>query len=64
MAKAQNFGKKTHKKYETIGIEQAVGKTVEAVKLGTVQGAYGDEDSVEIFFADGTNAWFVLASED
>ena len=53
-------GEKTHKKYRHVALEEAVGKTVEAVARTGVGGAWGEEPCVMLLFSDGTGHGFVL----
>lgn len=58
-------GKKIHKgEYLRVPVEDTVGKTVEAVGLTTVDGAFGDEPCTVLFFSDGTMHGFVHPADD
>ncbi len=43
--------------------EQAVGRTVSKVRRSTVEGPYGPEPYIAIYFKDGTHTGFVLPDE-
>lgn len=57
-------GKKDDKKAKHVEPEDVVGKTVSAVVLKEVEGAYGTEKCYEIQFADGTETGFVVPNDD
>ncbi len=54
-------GEDTHNKYTMVDSSRIVGKTIESVHSGYVQGAYGQEP---VRFTDGTQTGFVLPAED
>lgn len=47
-----------------VELEDVVGKTIRAIRHTTVEGAYGKEPIVTLYFTDGTCHGFVLPSGD
>lgn len=58
-------GKKSRKgTYKAVALQETVGKKIEAIGETTVEGAYGDEPCIVLFFDDGTQHGFVLPSDN
>lgn len=49
--------------YKHVALEDTVGKTIEAIGMTEVEGAYGNEPCVMLHFTDGTKHGFVLPSD-
>jgi hypothetical protein len=56
-------GKKTHKRYKGIELEEAAGKTIEAVTETRVGGAYGTEPCITFLFTDGTKTGIITPND-
>jgi hypothetical protein len=56
--------KKPRIKYKMLSFEDTVGKTVEAVGTTQVEGAYGFENCILMFFTDNTKTGFVIRGDD
>jgi hypothetical protein len=56
-------GKKQPGKYRHIVQKEMVGKTIEAIGMGTAEGAWGPEPTIFLFFDDKTYHGFVLAND-
>jgi hypothetical protein len=57
-------GSKDKRDRKRVEPEDIVGKTVSAVALTAVEGAYGNEPCYKIRFTDGTECEFVVAKDD
>lgn len=55
---------KSPHKHQHVPLEMLVGKTIEAVAKGTVEGADGNETCIYLLFSDGTKHGFVIAEND
>jgi hypothetical protein len=53
------LGERTHKRYQLARHETLIGKAIEAVAAGNVEGAYGNEPATILYFTDGTFFYFV-----
>lgn len=51
-------------RYKQVGLNETVGKTVEAIGETTVPSNNGDEPCIVLFFTDGSRHGFVLPSDN
>jgi hypothetical protein len=50
--------------YENVGLDKIVGQTVWAVELTTVDGAFGPEPCLMLYFKNWTKHGFVIRGEE
>jgi hypothetical protein len=57
------YGERRKVKYDLVGLDKVVGQTVEAVELTAVDGAYGPEPCVMLYFKNQTKHGFVVKDD-